>query len=717
MSIPAKAVRRSEQLRKTLERLNRAYYTESRSEVSDAEYDALFRELLGLEQSYPELCSGSSPTQRVGAPLPDGQGFQKVAHAVPMLSIESILAEADVRDFEQKICRFLQLEDGSDLDWAVEPKFDGVSAALVYEHGLLSLGLTRGDGATGEDISANLRTVKNIPLELDGSTRPVPRLLEARGEVLIQRDAFDRFNQVRKAEGQPLLANPRNATSGALRRNDPKEVARYPLEFHTYAVVRLECDEEFETHLELFRALGEWGLPDSGFGRGVRGLQACLDYHDEIEAKRFQIPFDMDGVVAKLDRLDLRERLGRTARSHRWQYAHKFAPIEAVSTLRAIEVMVGTNGRLTPRAHVDAVEVGGVTVRHTTLHNADYVAKLDLHAGDRVFLKRAGDVIPQVVSVASAAEGQAPQQWRAQIPESLLGPDGEPRAGVTWGWGEAFRMPASCPVCGTPALEVGKYWTCPNGLRCPPQLVGRTELLCGRSAFEIDRLGKKLIAQLVEAGMLRTPADVFHLNPDELIKLDRWGQKSVDNLVQQLDERRRVPFERFLVALAIPEVGAATAKLLARNFASLDALWKTTEEELEALEGIGPEMTRAILDWLGSEEQHAQVERMFAGGVEIQSPELGGAEDGPLAGKSVVFTGSLENLSRAEAKRMAEGAGARVSSSVSAKTDLVVLGAKAGSKGKKAKELGVEILDEEGFVRVVGGGGSTAAAPEPGKLF
>ena len=698
-----KLLKRVQSLRAALDRHNRLYYTESRSEISDAEYDALYRELLTLEAEHPEWHSETSPTQRVGAPLEEGQGFEKVPHAVPMLSIDSLFEESEVRDFEQKIRRFLKLEEEDDLDWSVEPKFDGVSAALVYEEGRLSLGLTRGDGAVGEDITRNLRTVKNIPLGLDASKRALPALLEVRGEVLIARDAFERFNRQREGEGQPVLANPRNATSGALRRNDPKLVAEYPLEFHTYAVVRLECEESFPTHRELFEALKDWGLPDSGYGQGVRGLQGCLDYHDEIEAKRFEIPFDMDGIVAKLDRLDLRERLGQTARSNRWQYAHKFAPIEAVSTLRAIEVMVGTNGRLTPRAHLDPVEVGGVTVRHTTLPNADHVAKLGLRAGDRVFLKRAGDVIPQVVSVATQAAGKAPKDWDAGVPEELLDDEGAVRAGVLWQWGQAFAMPTHCPVCGTQAVETGKYWLCPNGLSCPPQLVGRTELLCGRSSFEIDRLGKKLIAQLVQAGMLKTPADVFHLDPEELLKLERWGTKSVENLVAQLEERRKVPFDRFLVALAIPEVGGATAKLLARNYPSLEELWVTTEEELAALEGIGPEMSRAILEWLSCPENRTFAEHLFAGGVEIQYEDYSEAQGGALSGKSVVFTGTLEQLSRAEAKRLAEGAGARVASSVSAKTDFVVLGAKAGSKGTKAKELGLWILDEAGFIALAQG--------------
>ena len=712
MSAPKSTQRRAAELAETLRRHDRLYYIESRPEISDAEYDALFHELVEIEREHPELVTPASPTQRVGAPLPEGQGFDRVEHAIPMLSIESLFEEAEVREFEVKLRRFLKVEEDESFEWAVEPKFDGVSASLVYEGGELVRGVTRGDGVVGEDITANLRTVRNIPLTLSAEERALPRLLEVRGEVLMQREAFARYNERRAETGQPTLANPRNATSGALRRNDPAEVTHYPLEFHTWAVARIECDETFETHSELFAAVRSWGLPDSGYGRVVVGLDAALEYHDEIEAGRFEIAFEMDGVVAKLDRLDLRERLGRTARSNRWQYAHKFAPVEAMSVLRAIEVMVGTNGRLTPRAHVEPVEVGGVTVRHTTLHNADHVAKLGVAVGDRVFLQRAGDVIPQVMGVAKAAEGDAPEDWDAGVPEELLvdpdaerDPSEEPdvRAGVLWRWRQGFQMPEACPACGTPSRSVGKYWFCPNGLACPPQLVGRTELLCGRAGFEIDHIGKKGIAQLVAHGLIETPADVFHLKAEQLIELERWGEKSVSNLMAQLDERRHVPFDRFLASLGIPEVGTATARLLARHFGSLDELRAADEEELIRLEGIGAEMAKAILTWFAATDSERFLDRLFEGGVEIVYPDPSAGGGGALDGKAIVFTGTLPTLSRAEAKRLAEDAGARVTSSVTGKTDLLVAGEKAGSKRKKAEELGVQVVDEEEFLALAGG--------------
>jgi DNA ligase (NAD+) len=701
------ARKRLAELRAEILRHDRLYYVESRTEISDAAYDALYRELRALEEAHPELVTPDSPTQRVGAPLAEGQGFDKVAHAVPMLSIDSLFTAEEVREFEQKILRFLKLESGAGLAWSVEPKFDGVSAALHYTDGALVRGLTRGDGSVGEDITRNLRTVRNLPLHLLTDRRAAPRRIEIRGEVLMRRDLFAAFNAQREAAGQPVLANPRNATSGALRRNDPAEVKRYPLEFHCWAVAGYDGDDAFATNGELVAALRDWGLADSGLAQTVIGLDAALAYHDDLEARRFAIPFDMDGVVAKLDDLALRERLGRTARATRWQYAHKFAPVEATSVLRAIEVQVGPIGRLTPRAHVDPVEVGGVTVRHTTLHNAEHVEKLGLRIGDVVFLERAGDVIPQVMGVAQPAAGKAPAEWESGVPAELrevaddeegaaLGPI---RPGVTWRFGERFQMPARCPACGTPAESVGKYWQCPNGLGCPPQLVGRTTLLAGRGAFEIERLGKKLVEQLVAAGMIASPADVFHLDPARLLELERWGEKSVENLVAELAERRRVPLDRFLVALAIPEVGTATAKLLARAFGDLDALRRAGEDELLDLEGIGPEMARSIAGWFRAPGNQAFLVRLFAGGVEPQP--LGALPaGGALAGKTLVVTGTLAELSRAEAKRLIEAQGGRVASSVSKQTDYLVCGESPGSKRKKALELGVAILDEPEFLRL-----------------
>jgi DNA ligase (NAD+) len=556
-------------------------------------------------------------------------------------------------------------------------------------------------------VTANLRTVANIPLRLRDADREAPERVEVRGEILIELEDFRRFNQERVEAGRPLLANPRNAAAGALRRNDPAEVARYPLRFQSYAVARLEGDS-FATNTEQHAALRDWGLTPSAHARTVQGLEDCLAYHAELEAERGKLSFEVDGVVCKLDRLDLRERLGATSRATRWQFAYKFAPNEASSVLRAIEVQVGAFGRLTPRAHVDPVAIGGVTVRHSTLHNADNVRALGLRVGDRVFLHRAGDVIPQVTGVAEPAAGRAPAGWKDGLPEELRDPEGEGglRAGVQAGWREPFEMPAACPACGTPVVEEGKYWRCPNVYGCGPQVVGRTLQMAGRSGFEIDGLGEKLVQQLLDHGYLETPADLFHLEAhrDELVELERWGAKSVDNLMAELARARAVPFERLLAAVSIPEVGPATARLLARHFATLEDLAAADRDELQHVEGIGPEMAESIASWFAREENQALIERLAAGGVRPVYPDHAAVHGGLLAGKTVVFTGTLEDLGRAEAKRLVESLGGRVVSAISSKTDILVQGAGGGGKARKAAELGVRVLPEAEFRTLVGAG-------------
>lgn len=678
---------------------SRSYYVEGLSRISDGGYDELYRELVQLEEQNPGHVLPESPTQRVGAPLPEGQGLKKIEHEVPMLSIESLFSADEVHEFEEKIGRFLGLQSTADLAWSVEPKFDGISASLLYEKGLLSRCATRGDGSVGEDVTANLRTVRNIPLRLDDSHGPVPARLEVRGEVLIGRKRFEQFNQEREADGRTRLANPRNAAAGAVRRNDPAEVARYPLEFHIYSAPQVE-GASFTSHTELLAALARWGLPSSPHARLVKGLQACLAYHREMEEARANLPFEVDGVVCKLDDLALRARLGATARASRWQYAQKFKSVSAVSTLRAIELQVGANGRLTPRAHVDPVQVMGVIVRHTTLHNADHVSSLGLHVGDRVFLKRAGDVIPQIEGVASAAKGRTPRGWAASIPPELLDSDGVRRPGAVVGYREALEMPATCPACNTPVLHEGKYWRCPNVQACQPQIVGRTLVLVGRGGFEIDSIGEKMIWQLLEAGLLSSPADLFHLDPAKLVGLERWGQKSVDHLMAQIEERRHVPFARLLASLAIPDVGGATGRLLSLAYPSLDALRAADAEDLQTHDGIGPEVARKIVGWFEDAHNAAFLERLLAGGVQPVFPEFseGG---GVFEGKTLVFTGTLEKMTRAEAKKVAEDCGGRVNSSVSAKTDFLVQGGKPGSKAKKAEALGVEVLLEDDFLGLV----------------
>lgn len=699
------AQRRIAELRRELRRHDYLYYVEAKPQVSDAEYDELFRELEQLEREHPQLVQPDSPTQRVGAPLPEGQGFGKRRHEAPMLSIDSLFSADEVREFEERIRRFLLLDESVALDWVVEPKFDGASTSLVFEQGRFAYGLTRGDGEWGEDITANLRTLRNLPLRLFDDRRAAPELLEVRGEVLIEREAFALFNADRAREGRPVLANPRNAAAGALRRNDPSEVARYPLQFHPWAIARVRglAAGEFATHWDALAALRDWGFPANPWTERVTGLQGCLDFHARLQAQRAQLPFDVDGIVAKLDSLALRERLGATTRATRWQFAHKFPANEATSTLRAIELQVGALGRLTPRAYVDPVEIGGVVVRHSTLHNADYVRALGLRIGDRVFLQRAGDVIPQVIAVAQPAEGDEPPDWRAQRPAELLDGDA-PRLGVLSEWRQEFSVPSTCPACASELVQEGKFWRCPNVYGCAPQVIGRTLMATRRGALEIDGLGERMAEQLFDAGHLRSTADLFRLDAvrEQLIELDRWGEKSVASLLAQIEKARDTTFERFLVALAIPDVGAATARALAQHFASLEELRAATLDELQHIEGIGPEVARSVREWFDRPENQAELERYFSGGLRLAYPSLEVRSDSPLSGKTVVFTGTLTQLGRAEAKKLVESLGGKVASSISAKTHYLVQGEGGGSKKDKAAALGITVLDEAGFLALAG---------------
>ena len=696
---------RTRELQQLLTHYDQLYYNGENPEVSDKDYDALFRELRDLEQAHPELVHAGSPTQRVGAPLPEGQGFEKLAHEVPMLSIDSPYTEEEVRDFVQRIVRFLGLESDADLVWSVEPKFDGVSAALIYEHGKLVRALTRGNGKVGEDVTANLRTVRGLPLELDGSKRPVPELLEVRGEVLIALDAFERLNGLRIARGESVLANARNATSGAMRRTDPAAVRRYPLEFHAYAAPRIEGGQGFETQAEVLRALLDWGLSTSAYGEEVQGIEGCLDYHARMDEKRDSLPYEVDGVVVKLDDLALRKRLGATSRATRWQYAHKFKAREVTSTLLAIEVQVGVNGRLTPRAHLAPVEVGGVTVRHASLHNEDYVAALGARPGDSVFVKRAGDVIPQVTGVALAAGDAPAADWPERTPGSLRDVDGKLRKAVVAGWGEVFVMPERCPACGSDVLREGKYVQCPNVDACEPQLLGRTLHLAGREGFEIESLGEKTLQQLYAAKLLSSPADLFLLDripAQRFLELERWGEKSVANLFEQLQARRRIPLARFLSALSAPGLGAATGRLLAQSFGTLEAVMAADLEAFEHIDGIGPIDGLRLASWFDRPASKALIAGLLEGGVQVLPVEAGSAGKGVFAGQKVVFTGTLAGTTRAEAKKLVEDAGGRVVSSISAKTDALVQGGKPGSKAKKAEELGVTVLLEVEFRQLLG---------------
>lgn len=683
---PAEAAAELEWLAREIARHDRLYYQEAAPEISDAEYDALVARNAALEARFPSLVRPDSPSHRVGAP--PVEGFGKVRHAVPMLSLDNAMSAAEVFEFVARIRRFLGLPEDAPLTFTAEPKIDGLSCALRYEHGLLVQGATRGDGYEGEDVTANVRTIRDVPQRL--ATDDPPALLEVRGEVYMERADFAALNARRAAAGEPLFANPRNAAAGSLRQLDSRITASRRLRFlpHGWG----EADPPIEGgYLDFLDRLARLG-----FRREPR-IARCTDaaelvaYRDRLAAHRHEFAYDIDGVVDKVDRIDLQQRLGFAGRAPRWAIAHKFAAQQAVTRLRAIEVQVGRTGALTPVAVLEPVTVGGVVVSRATLHNEDYIAERDIRVGDAVLVQRAGDVIPQIVEPVL---DQRP-------------PDSAP-----------FVFPDRCPACGSPApREPGEaVRRCSGGFVCPAQVEARLEHLVSRAALDIEGLGRKQIPQLHAAGLIREPADILTLpgDPDRLARLEGlegWGQKKVQNLVRAILSRRRLPLDRLLAALGIRHVGEATARLLARHYhdwhafrAAMDRLVSgepEVERDLLALDGIGPAVVEALRAFFAEPRNRAAADRLAA---ELRIEPVATAPRGtsPIAGKTVVFTGSLSHMTRAEAKARAEALGAKVAGAVSRSTDLVVAGAEAGSKLARARELGLEVIDEAQWLELVG---------------
>ncbi|MFN0207918.1 MAG: NAD-dependent DNA ligase LigA [Planctomycetota bacterium] len=668
---------RAEWLRNEILRHDRLYYQLAQPEISDAEFDTLFRELAEIESTHPELLTVDSPTQRVGSGSLNAE-FAKVKHAVPMLSIDSLFTVEEVKDFDARIRRALNVEI---VEYAAEPKFDGASASLLYEDGIFVRGLTRGDGNIGEDITINLRTVRTIPLRLTGNN--IPKRLEVRGEVLLSHAAFVKLNEKMLQEGDTPFANPRNATAGTLRRLDSRLVANRNLEFIPWGFPS-PGQLTTKTHADAMLQLEEWGFKISHERVVTPGIDGVLQFHDQLEARRDSMGYDLDGIVAKVNQFDLWEILGSTARSPRWMLAHKFTPRQTTTTIVAIDVQVGRTGRLTPRAVLKPVSLAGVTISHATLHNPRFARDLDVRIGDTVVIERAGDVIPKVVTVV-----------RERRPENTL----------------PFEMPARCPECGSEPVAEGEYLVCPS-TSCPAQLRERLIHLASREALAIEGLGEKAVAQFCSEGLIKRLEDVFDLDATQISALDRFAQKSAENLIIQIERAKHAPLDRFLVALGIPQVGEATAKMLARHFRSLAAIRKATEEQLLTIDGIGPEMAHAICAFFTNPENIQTIDAMMARGVAPVEPEAA-VEGGPLSGFSFVFTGTLEGQSREEAAAKVEQLGARVVDSVSAKTSCVVAGANAGSKLIKAEKLGVRVLTSAEFEQLLRGEIKLEPAPPP----
>ena len=657
-----------------------AYYVLARPTVSDAQYDRLYGELRKIEEAHPDWIGPDSPTQRVGAPLPEGSKFARVRHAVPMISIESLFTPADIEGFHERVLKVLAGRSDDAPEYVCEPKWDGVSASLIYEDGLFVRGISRGDGAMGEEITGNLKAVGGVPLRLRGA-RP-PALLEVRGEVMMPVAGFEAMNESLVEAGEAPFANPRNATSGTLKRLDPSVVAGRGLRLLAWEVVRVEGGPTFARQSEQIDAAREWGFPVSAYREIVPDAAGIVAFHDELEAKRDSLEFETDGIVAKVNQLALRELLGSRARTPRWACAHKFAPREETTKLLDIEIQVGRTGRLTPRAHLEPVQLGGTTVRHATLHNAAYVEARDIRIGDRVVVRRAGDVIPQVVG---------------PVPEVRTGKE------------RKFRWPTQCPVCRSEVHEKGEYRYCMN-IDCGAQIQRRILHLASRRALRIEGLGEKAVAQFVDAGLVQRVEDIFSLDFGEVAALERWGEKSAEALREQIEQARRPDWARFLYALGIQEVGEETARAVAEQFPSLAKLRraahaKSAVEKLSEVEGVGPEVAGSIVAFFEEPANQHFLDRLGELGVAPKAaprPKAGAAgAAGKLAGKTFVLTGTL-SMPRNEAKEQIEAAGGKVTGSVSRKTDYVVVGDSPGSKARKAEELGVETLDEDAFAKLVG---------------
>jgi len=671
-------------LRREIERHNHAYYMLDAPTIPDAEYDRLFRELQALETEHPELVTPDSPTQRVGGkPL---AGFSPVRHAVPMLSIrtETDTEASGAQAFDARVRKELGLnETDPPVEYAAELKFDGLAINLRYEQGVLVQAATRGDGETGEDVTQNIRTVHAIPLRL--KTESPPAVLEVRGEVFMRRDDFECYNERQREAGKPTLVNPRNGAAGSIRQLDPAIAAQRPLSFFAYGLGEVQGWRATPaTHSATLDALAGLGVPVCGERITGLGAAALVAFHDDIAARRDQLPFDIDGVVYKVNRVDLQRELGFVTREPRWAVAHKFPAQEQLTTVLGIEVQVGRTGALTPVARLAPVFVGGVTVTNATLHNQDEIDRKDVRVGDTVIVRRAGDVIPEVVAAVLD---------RRPVPEP-------PRFDILQ------RYPV-CPECGSHVvrLEGEAAARCTGGLYCPAQRKQALLHFAGRRAMDIEGLGDKLVDQLVERGLVRTPADVYGLSLEALAGLERMAEKSAANLLAAVETSKAATLARFIFALGIRNVGETTAKDLAKHFGSLDRLIEATEAELLAVRDVGPIVAQSIIQFFAEPHNLEVVNKLRAAGVHWPESEGMQQSAGILAGKTLVLTGTLPTLTRDAAKEKIETAGGKVAGSVSKKTDYVVAGEEAGSKLTKAQELGVPILDEAGLLALLEQGG------------
>jgi DNA ligase (NAD+) len=690
------AAKRAAELRRELEEHNHRYYVLDQPSIPDAEYDKLFRELQALEAAHPELRTADSPTQRVGgAALKE---FAPVTHRLPMQSLNNCFSEEELGEFDRRVREGLGRDQ---VEYVAEPKLDGLAVSLIYQDGVFVQGATRGDGETGEDITENLRTLRSLPLALreagggrrEASKAALPKVIEIRGEVYLPRKGFDKMNAEAAAKGEKLYVNPRNAAAGSLRQLDPKMTAARPLAIYVYAVGFQQGWTAPKTHYEVLELLRHWGFPVSDLIQLVKGAEGCLAYYHDMQQRRAGLGFDIDGVVYKLNDLAGRDELGSVSRAPRWAIAHKFPAEEALTTVENIEFQVSRTGALNPVARLKVVFVGGANVSNATLHNLDEMERKDVRIGDTVIVRRAGDVIPEVKGVVLE---RRPDDARKPL------------------------VPDHCPVCGAqverPEGEVNAR--CTNGMSCPAQLQGALQHYVSRRAMDIEGLGEKLLAQLIEKGLVRSAVDIYQLSAEQLAGLERMGEKSAENVVAAIDKSKDSRFERFLYALGIPDVGETTARDLARHFGTLERLQEAARQdlasegdeaikpkdrypELRKVPDVGPIVAAHICHFFNEPQNLEAVAALLAAGIHWPAPKAAAA--GVLSGKTLVITGTLPGISRDEAGALIEAHGGKVSGSVSAKTDYLVAGDEAGSKLAKAEKLGVTVIDLAGLKALIGG--------------
>ncbi|MCB1875424.1 MAG: NAD-dependent DNA ligase LigA [Chromatiales bacterium] len=664
-------------MRALLERWNHRYYVLDDPEVPDAEYDRVFRDLQSLEQAHPELLSDDSPTQRVGAlPL---DAFSEVEHRVAMLSLGNAFEADEVHDFDRRVRERLEVDS---VRYACEPKLDGLAINIRYEHGRLVQAATRGDGSHGEDVTQNIRTIRSVPLHLRGEG--VPELIEVRGEIYMPKAGFEAMNARAREKGEKTFVNPRNAAAGSLRQLDSRITASRPLTMFCYGVGAVEGGGLPDSHGEILRQLGEWGLRICPEVKVVQGAEGCLAFYADIGRRRDSLPYEIDGVVYKVDNLIQQRELGFVSRAPRWAVAHKFPAQEELTVVRDIEVNVGRTGALTPVARLEPVFVGGVTVTNATLHNEDEVRRKDVHIGDTVIVRRAGDVIPEVVRVLAE---RRPADARA------------------------FVMPSHCPECGSEVVrEEGEAVTrCSGGLFCPAQRREAIRHFASRRALDVEGLGDKLVEQLVGGQHVHTPADLYRLDVNTIAGLERMAQKSAQNLIDALEKSKHTSLERFLYAIGIAQVGESTARALARHFGSLEAVMTADVETLTAVPDVGPVVASHIHTFFQQPHNREVIDSLRKAGVQWPDIAIEQPAEQALIGKTLVLTGTLGAMSRDQAKERLQAMGAKVSGSVSKKTDYVIAGENAGSKLSKAESLGVPVMDEGGLMTLL----ETGQFPQP----